>query len=286
MKKPLGPLLAVLSICATASAFPPAPFYTLYGIVRDQVGNTITASGAVLSLQVGGVEIAETPITVLTGAKLDHNYELNVRLDANRTGTRTYSSKAVVTQGQFGIVVVLNGVQYAPIQAQGGLIAGKGGERVLLNLDLGVSSAKDGIPDTWKEWQLYQAGYYPDANGNWPLNLVPANGDFNHTGVTNYQQYIAGTFIGDSKFNFYLTIRHKTDTSLSFEYFGITGKTYTIDRSADLKTWTPLMFSGTGPLSAGNPGVGAFTASGSGIANFYAAPTTSPAKEFYRLTVR
>jgi hypothetical protein len=29
-----------------ASAFPPAPYYTLYGMVRDQVGQTVMAEGA------------------------------------------------------------------------------------------------------------------------------------------------------------------------------------------------------------------------------------------------
>ncbi|MEI7929800.1 MAG: hypothetical protein WCH40_14710, partial [Verrucomicrobiales bacterium] len=31
---------------SNADAFPPAPYYTLYGVVRDQVGQTVTAEGA------------------------------------------------------------------------------------------------------------------------------------------------------------------------------------------------------------------------------------------------
>ena len=69
-------------------AFPPAPYYTLFGTVRDQVGQTLTAEGAVLILLKGGVEVARTPISSL---QLDQNYELKVRIDANRSGTTVRS---------------------------------------------------------------------------------------------------------------------------------------------------------------------------------------------------
>jgi hypothetical protein len=36
-----------------AWAFPPAPYYTLYGVVRDQVGQTVTAEGAEVILLKG-----------------------------------------------------------------------------------------------------------------------------------------------------------------------------------------------------------------------------------------
>jgi hypothetical protein len=46
-----------------AEAFPPAPYYTLHGVVRDQVGQTVTAEGAEVILLKGGVEVGRTPIT-------------------------------------------------------------------------------------------------------------------------------------------------------------------------------------------------------------------------------
>ena len=55
-------LLSLLSTL-TALAFPPAPYYTLYGMVRDQVGQTLTAEGAEVVLLKEGVEIGRTPIT-------------------------------------------------------------------------------------------------------------------------------------------------------------------------------------------------------------------------------
>ena len=163
-------VLAVLQLLGTgpASAFPPAPYYSLYGMVRDQVGQTVTAEGAEVILLKGGVEVGRTPITSM---RLDQSYELNIRLDHARSGTTFYTNKAVATGGLFSIVVSMNGELFYPIEVSGNLTAGKGGERVKLDLTLGEDKDKDGLPDTWEAWQLYQAGLYPDENGNWDLSL-------------------------------------------------------------------------------------------------------------------
>ncbi|MFZ9941713.1 MAG: hypothetical protein ACO3F7_06135, partial [Luteolibacter sp.] len=84
--------VAWLGLGGIASAFPPAPYYTLYGMVRDQVGQTITAEGAEVILLKGGVEVGRTPIT---SSRLDQSYELNMRLDQNRSGTTFYTEKAI-----------------------------------------------------------------------------------------------------------------------------------------------------------------------------------------------
>ena len=43
-------------------AYPPAPYYTLYGVVRDQVGATLRVDGAEIVLLRDGKEIGRTPI--------------------------------------------------------------------------------------------------------------------------------------------------------------------------------------------------------------------------------
>ncbi len=135
-----------------AQAFPPAPYYSLYGAVRDQVGQVIRAEGAELILLKGGKEIGRSPIT---SSQLDQSYELNLRIDQNRSGTVFYSDKAVAAQGLFSLVVSMNGALFYPIEVAGTLQAGKGGERVRLDLTLGEDADKDGLPDVWEQWQLY-----------------------------------------------------------------------------------------------------------------------------------
>ncbi|MGK0186092.1 MAG: hypothetical protein ACI9R3_001875, partial [Verrucomicrobiales bacterium] len=152
----------VLTLFAVmAQAFPPAPHYTIYGMVRDQVGQTITAEGAELILFRDNLEVGRTPIH--SELRLDQNYELNIRIDQKRSGTTLYTEKAVVAEGLFSVAVEMNGSRYLPIEAAGNLKAGKGSERVRLDLNLGEDSDGDGLPDIWEQSQLFQAGYNPDA---------------------------------------------------------------------------------------------------------------------------
>ena len=270
--------LFALMFSASVKAFPPAPYYTLYGMVRDQSGQTVTAEGAEVILLKGGVEVGRTPITL---SQIDSNYQLNMRLDQARSGTTFYTDKAVAAGGLFSLVVAMNGELFYPIEVSGTLTAGKGGERVKLDLTLGEDKDKDGLPDNWEAWQLYQAGYYPNDNGEWDLTLIDKNGDFDKDGQSNLLEYIAGTFAGDATERFNLAIKEKLSQNVRFEFYGITGKVYTIESSFDMKTWTRV------PFAVGAPGTGnnAHQASDVGIVSASTAPrgTTS---EFYRLSVR
>jgi hypothetical protein len=270
--------MMLLLVTGVASAFPPAPYYTLYGMVRDQVGQTVTAEGAQVILLKGGVEVGRTPIT---SNRLDQSYELNLRIDQNRSGTTFYTEKAIAAQGLFSLVVSMNGELFYPIEVSGNLTAGKGGERVRLDLTLGEDLDKDGLPDVWEAWQLYQAGLYPDENGEWDLSLIDRDGDFDKDGQSNWLEYLAGTFAGDATETFGLTIKEKLPDSVRFEFYGITGKVYTIESTLDMKTWTRV------PFSVGAPGTGnnAHQASDVGIVSAFTAPR-SGSSEFFRLSVR
>ena len=262
----------------TASAFPPAPFYIVYGMVRDQVGATLRVDGAEISLLRDGTEIGRSPIQ--TDLRADSNYELKIRIDRNPAAARIYSDKAVAAQGVFSLVVVMNGQNFYPIEASGTLRAGNGGERVRLDLNLGIDANGDGLPDAWQEWQLYQAGRRPGTPG-WDINLITKNGDFDGDGISNYLEYIAGTFAGDATERFELRLLTKTATLVGFEFFAITGKVYSIEQSADLKTWTtaPLTMTPTGTYSE------FYRAPAVGVMPAYVAASTDSAR-FFRLTVR
>jgi hypothetical protein len=154
----------------SVSAFPPAPHYTIYGMVRDQVGQAITGEGAELVLLDGTRELARAPINGFIS--IDHNYSLNIRIDAARPQTDVYSRAAIPAAGLFSLVVEMNGALFYPIEISGSLVAGVGGERTALDLNLGSDSDNDTLPDTWEEWQLYQGGYFPDDTG-WDLARIP-----------------------------------------------------------------------------------------------------------------
>ena len=273
------PLVAFVSFLSslTALAFPPAPYYTLYGVVRDQVGQTVTAEGAQVILLKGGVEVGRTPIT---SSQIDRNYELNMRLDQNRSGTKFYTEKAVAAGGIFSLMVSMDGALFYPIEVAGTLTTGKGGERVKLDLTLGQDKDKDGLPDVWEEWQLSQAGLFPDENGEWDLSLIDSNGDFDQDGQSNRLEYIAGTFAGDATETFGLTIKEKLEGSVRLEFFGITGKAYTIESSTDGKTWTRVDFA----TEADGPSAQAYRAAEVGLLSVFT--VSSVPATLYRITVR
>lgn len=263
-----------------AQGFPPAPYFALYGTVRDQVGQTVTADGAEVVLLKGSQEMGRTPIT--SGVRLDQNYELHMRLDQNRGGTTLYTEKAMAAQSPYSLAVNIGGVRYYPIEVAGNLTTGKGGERVRLDLNLGEDSDGDGLPDVWEQWQLYQAGINPDENGNWPISLLDRNGDYDGDGISNWLEYVAGTFAGDATERFALEIKEKTATHVRFAFFAITGKTYTIEATTDMKTWARIPFS-VGPVAAaGSP---SWQSQDVDIVSAFTAAAAGP-NQFYRLTVR
>ena len=239
MKAIFQPFLLLLSV-SSLQAFPPAPYYSLYGTVRDQVGQAITAESAEIILLKDDAEIGRAPIN--STFWLDQNYELKIRVDQNRGGTVLYSERAIEAQGLFSLVVEMNGVLFYPIEVAGELRVGKGGERVRLDLNLGEDIDLDRLPDVWEQWQLFQAGYSPDGSGNWPINLIDRDGDLDGDGQSNYLEYRAGTFAGDATETLELAIVETLENQVRFEFFAITGKTYTIERSTDLKSWTRVAF--------------------------------------------
>jgi hypothetical protein len=262
-----------------AAAFPPAPYYTLFGIVRDQVGQTITAEGAEVVLLKGTKEMARTPVT---SSQIDQSYELKIRIDQARSGTTIYSDRALAASGLFSLAVSMKypvtkiETWYYPIEVSGNLTAGKGGERVRLDLTLGEDSDGDGLPDAWEEYQLYYADYDYENRA-----LIDKDGDFDKDGQSNWFEYVAGTFATDARQTFNLSIKEKHADRVRFEFYGVTGKTYTIESTLDMRTWTRIDFA----VSA--PGIGDkfYLATRVGVLSAFAVPRSS-SMEFYRLTVQ
>ena len=284
-------LLIGTSLVASAAflqGFPPAPYYTLHGLVRDQTGQVIRADNAQVILFKGTAEAARAKIGPLT--QPDKNYELAARIDQARPATSLYNLSAVPAQSLFSLQVEIGSQRFFPIEVKGNLTAGKGGEHVRLDLTLGEDSDNDGLPDAWEQWQLFQAGRYPGEDGVWAIHLLDRNGDFDGDGQSNHLEYLAGTFAGDATERFEVTIKSMSADRVQFEFFAITGKTYTLERSTDLRTWTPVPFCAAdkvpAPGAALPAGEGSYTATGVGITAAACAPGADAEKELYRLTVR
>ena len=237
--------LVVLAASITAvSAFPPAPFHTLYGMVRDENGQTLRVDGARLVFYKNGAEFLSE--TIAETDQPDQNYQIRLRMDMLRTGTQSYSSLANNTGNIFTLGIVLHDVVYHPIEMSTARTVGKPGERIRLDLTLGVDADGDGIPDAWEESQLYAGGHLPGEDG-WDLSKLDRNGDLDEDGVSNWQEYLAGTYAADPTDFLTMRITARFPRSLRLSFHSIHGKTYTLESSTDLVAWTAT------PLYLGNP---------------------------------
>src|SRR5688572_18837390 len=106
-------LLFFLLAAFETRAFPPAPYYTLHGIVRDQTGQVVRVENASVILLKSATEAGRAAISPLV--EPDKNYELSVRIDQARPSTSLYNTAAVAAQGQFSLMVEMGGQRYYPI---------------------------------------------------------------------------------------------------------------------------------------------------------------------------
>ena len=214
-------------------------------MVRDETGRAINIEGAAVVFYRNGVEVMRQTIAHME-SRPDQNYQFRLRMDQQRAGTRTYNSLANNTGVTFSLAILINDVPHYPIGLSAPLTVGKPGERVRVDLTLGVDSDGDGIPDAWEQSQLYAGGVPPGPDG-WDLGLLDRDGDFDGDGRSNWEEYIAGTFATDPTDYLELQITAKFPESVRLRFFAIYGKIYSLETSTDLQTWTPA------PLYLSNP---------------------------------
>lgn len=258
-------------------------------MVRDENGQALRADGGEIVFYRGGAEFLRTSITETT--RLDQNYQLRLRMDMQRLGTQSYTNLANSSGTAFTLGVVLNNIVYYPIEMSTPRSVGRPGERTRLDLTLGVDSDGDGIPDAWEQSQLYAGGVMPGQNG-WDLSLLTRDGDFDGDGISNWQEYIAGTFSTDPTDYLSLRITEALSARVRLRFFGIFGKVYSLESSTDLQTWTeaPLYLrdpASTAPADLANPPApqASLRSEVTDFVDLYAS-TANSSRTFYRLKVR
>ena len=209
------------------SAYPPAPHHLFYGMVRDEFGSPIAAGAEVILETLSGVQIKTT---VIPNLEPGVNYRLAVPMDAGITSD-LYKPTALRPTVPFLIRVRIGKVNYLPIEMIGDMSRmGQPGQRTLLNLTLGEDTDGDGLPDAWERL------INPD------LSKVRPGDDSDRDGMTNLQEYLAGTYAFDPKDGFTLNIVRVNNGAPVLEFTAIRGRTYTLQGSPDLKAWTTQSF--------------------------------------------
>lgn len=243
-------LIAVALECLVAAdvrAFPPAPHHLIYGLVRDEFGNPISGPNAEVILETAsGVQIESKIIPNLESGV---NYRLAVPIDAGLTSD-AYKPTALKPLVSFRIKVKIAETTYLPIEMIGDFSKlGEPAQKTHLNLTLGEDSDGDGLPDAWERLLIAASGQ------NLSLQDIRPGDDFDGDGISNLNEYLAGTYAFDAQDGFRLDIVGVQEGRPQLEFMVVQGRTYTLFGSDDLKTWTPIDFRipANGPAAASQP---------------------------------
>ena len=246
-------VLCALSLAGSALAFPPSPNHTIYGMVRDELGNPIRVTNAVVILETTtGVQVKTTVIPDLAPGM---NYRLSVPMDAGLTSD-AYKPTALRPQVSFRMKVVIGSTTYLPIELHGNYAnLGKPAQKTHLDLTMGVDSVGDGLPDAWKRELIAMLGL------NCGIQDIKPGDDADGDGMSNWAEYIAGTYAFDSTDNLSLEIVGMNQGNPLMDFMAIRGRTYTVLASTNMTDWAAVDF--RMPLESTNgAAMGTYYASG------------------------
>ncbi len=234
-----GVLLAVIiSLLGVfpLQAFPPAPPHIIFGQLRDEVGSPLTSEDARIIFESDNGTVIETRL--MPGLAPGVNYEIAVPMDAGISDD-TYRSDAMSPGVPFLITVLMGGETFVPLEMSGDLRQlGESGESTRIDLTLGLDSDGDGLPDAWKDTVIAMSG-----NPDLQYSDITPDGDLDADGLTNMEEYIAGTYAWDGNDRFILDIvEARPDGRALLEFLAIDGRTYSLEVSSDLRTWEPIPF--------------------------------------------
>ena len=225
--------ICVLATAVTALAFPPAPYHTLYGMVRDEMGEPVMSGNMIVTLETtNGVRISTTVVPNLAPGM---NYRLQVPMDAGLT-TANYSPSALRPLVSFRVKVTDGNTFYLPMEVKANYAnLGKPAQSTRMDLTLGEDSDGDGLPDAW-ERVLIDMGY-----GQTLADIRPGE-DSDGDGLSNMSEYLAGTYAFDPADGFSLDIAGFQDGKPLLDFMALPGRSYTLLGTSDLKTWSAVSF--------------------------------------------
>lgn len=234
MKPVLLPRLSMLAVAGLllgapgTGAFPPALPHLIYGSVRDEWGRLLAAPGTELVLEtMSGVRLTTR---LIDGREPGVNYAFEIPMDAGLTGD-AYQPTALRPAAPFRIRVRVGNTVSLPIQMQGDdARLGQPGQRTRLDLTLGEDLDGDGLPDAWER------AIHPD------LSAVDPAADADGDGLSNRDEYLAGTYAFDPAHTFQLAIAGLNQGAPVLRFTAIPGRAYGLEGSDDLQAWRSLGF--------------------------------------------
>ncbi len=280
-------LVRVLIVCAvvaavvrlaqpTARAYPPAPHHTLFGMVRNEWGEPLDFTGAEVFIE--ATNNVTVRATVTASSDPGTNYRMEVPMDAGTT-LDLYAPTVMKRNQSFRLKVKIGSVTYLPIEMKLSKALGQAAQSTRLDLTLGEDSDNDGLPDAWEQALI-------DIYGGTLADIKPGD-DLDGDGISNYNEYLAGTYAFDPADGFFLNIVGANGGNAVLEMFVIRNHTYAIESTGDLnQPWLPTQFR----LDSAGPGgdlKASYQATNSAILRIQV-PPAGPAstRKFYRAKVQ
>ncbi len=226
--------LAWLTAMPPLAAYPPAPHHIIEGVVRDGFGNPLTTSAARLVLETTTGRQLTVPLRPEMGRGL--NYTLTIPMDAGVT-PEVYRPNALPPLVPFRIQVRIGTTTYLPIEMQGSFAhLGEPARRTRLDLTLGEDTDGDGLPDAWERALIELLG------GGRSLADIRPEDDLDSDGLTNLQEYLAGTYAYDPAHGIVLEALQLLPGRAQLEFTVVRGRTYSLLAGSELTAWAPVAF--------------------------------------------
>jgi hypothetical protein len=204
----------------------------VYGLVRTQFGDPLEDVPGDIYLETPGGTQLRTGLGSSSEPGL--NYRLEVPMDSG-TAADLYKPTALRPFYQFKLKVQIGQTTYVPIEMVGSFTEiGQPSKKTRIDLTLGVDSDGDGLPDAWEQALIAIYG------GN--LAGINPNGDTDGDGISNLNEYLAGTYAFDPSDGFRLAWVSQGTSAAQMEFLAVRGRSYSIEASSNLQQWTPVNF--------------------------------------------
>jgi hypothetical protein len=214
-----------------SQAFPPAPSHTIYGLVRDEYGLPLFVTNALIIFEpTNGVQITAS---IVPNLEPGVNYRLILSIDSG-VAPDPYRITALQPNVQFRMRVKIGDVNYLPMEMVGNYATlGNPAESTRIDLTLGVDANGDGLPDAWQDLLIARLG--PDAK-------IGPNDDADGDGISNMNEYLAGTYAFDPADGFRLKLVPNPAGAPLLEFMVVSPRTYTLFSSTNLQNWASIPF--------------------------------------------
>jgi hypothetical protein len=145
-----------------------------------------------------------------------------------------YKITALEPNVPFRLRVKIGTVNYLPMEMVANYATlGEPAESTRIDLTLGVDADGDGLPDAWQRLLIAMLG---------PGAKIGPHEDADGDGISNLNEYLAGTYAFQPESGFRLNPVRNADGAPRLEFLVVSSHTYTVYGSTNLQSWVPIPF--------------------------------------------